>query len=283
MEGAAPYEEESIYKIIPAEVPPPVKPPVYRSKHSPFTCPTASTFGLAQTSKPGVNNLGGSIEEPAGSNHHFSKGGATFGKSPGLSRPDQYAFLKKQTHAKPIAPLRSLKETAPEKLQPSQLKKKLRPPVPAANDKPVMNLVSDKNFITANAVDVILAPPRRRLPPTQDFLKKADYGMTPDYLHKVKQDIANEYEYVRKLHEEELESRNQQLRLMGEEEKEALIRGFKAKWEQVNREYQAMSHQTKLDTVGKIKRKEHFESLLGQIEKDLEKLNRKHIFVDATC
>jgi len=47
------YEEESIYKIIPPEAPVMEKQPMYRSKHSGKAPPSCSTFGLAQTSKPG--------------------------------------------------------------------------------------------------------------------------------------------------------------------------------------------------------------------------------------
>merc|ERR1712224_816964 len=47
-----------------------------------------------------------------------------------------------------------------------------------------------------------------------------------------------------------------------------------------NTDYQATTHLTKLDTIGKVRRKEKYEAELTQIEKDIEKLNRKHIYVD---
>merc|ERR1711881_123893 len=99
------------------------------------------------------------------------------------------------------------------------------------------------------------------------------------YLAKIKGDIEAEYEYIRRLQEEE--ARKSQVRVLTQEEKDGLITGLKARWEQVNTDYQATTHLTKLDTIGKVKRKEKYEAELSQIEKDIEKLNRKHILVDT--
>ena len=71
------------------------------------------------------------------------------------------------------------------------------------------------------------------------------------------------------------------LRLLGDPEKQNLIEGLKNRWSDLNRDYQSSTHIVKLDTIGKIKRKEYFETTLTQIEKDLEKLNRKYIFINA--
>ena len=40
--------------------------------------------------------------------------------------------------------------------------------------------------------------------------------------------------------------------LLTDEEKGALVAGLKAKWEKVNTDYQATTHITKLDTIGKL-------------------------------
>lgn len=99
----------------------------------------------------------------------------------------------------------------------------------------------------------------------------------PKYLEMIKKDIAAENEYIRQMQSQEEES---PVRLMTNEEKAGLIQGLKVKWESVNTEYQAITHMTKLDTVGKIRRKEGYEAELSQIEKDIEKLNRQTIYVD---
>merc|ERR1712093_941920 len=101
------------------------------------------------------------------------------------------------------------------------------------------------------------------------------------YLNQIKSDIDAEYEYIRQLQSQEAESNNSRTRHLTDDEKAGLIMGLKSKWEQVNTDYQATTHLTKLDTIGKVKRKEKYEAELSQIEKDIEKLNRKHIFVDT--
>jgi len=84
--------------------------------------------------------------------------------------------------------------------------------------------------------------------------------------------------------QQQREDRNKSLvSPLDEQERGVLINGLKAKWEQVNTEYQATTHLTKLDTIGKTKRKEKYEAELSQIEKDIERLNRKNILVDRTC
>lgn len=54
--------EESIFNIIPLEVAPISKPPLYKSKYSHTILPTASTFGLKNTKISGASNIGGYIE-----------------------------------------------------------------------------------------------------------------------------------------------------------------------------------------------------------------------------
>ena len=140
----------------------------------------------------------------------------------------------------------------PNALAPKEVKEPLKPPVPRRDEKPIMNLVSSKNFVTANAVENILAAPKKVGQEVKDYLHKADYGCVPAYLNKIKKDIAEEYEYIRKLQEEEEEAeRGSHVRQLTESEKEALIEGLKAKWEKVNTDYQATTHITKLDTIGK--------------------------------
>jgi hypothetical protein len=59
--------EESIFNLIPKEAYVPPKQPKHKSKYNPNSAPTASTFGLRTTSKPGVSNMSGAEEAPSGS------------------------------------------------------------------------------------------------------------------------------------------------------------------------------------------------------------------------
>merc|ERR1711972_1299282 len=95
--------------------------------------------------------------------------------------------------------LSEVKLTKPELLKPSQLGVRNMPAVPKAKDasaRPVMNLVSSKNFVVANAVETILAAPKKVAETGKDYLKKEDYGKVPKYLTQIKQDIDAEYEYI---------------------------------------------------------------------------------------
>ncbi len=71
------------------------------------------------------------------------------------------------------------------------------------------------------------------------------------------------------------------LRLLSEEEQAGLIKSLKAKWDTVNSQYQQSSvlSLASLDTIGKVKRKEMYEAQLAQIEKDIEKLSKKSVYV----
>ena len=47
-----------------------------------------------------------------------------------------------------------------------------KPAIPGKDEKPIHGLVSDKNFIVANAVENILAAPKLPATKEKDFLKK---------------------------------------------------------------------------------------------------------------
>ena len=88
--------EESIFNLIPKEAYVPPKQPRHVSKHPSNTAPTASTFGLKTTSKPGVSNMSGAIEAPSGS--HISKAPSrSFGLPKGAAKPNANTFRLKGT------------------------------------------------------------------------------------------------------------------------------------------------------------------------------------------
>merc|ERR1712194_753609 len=152
------------------------------------------------------------------------------------------------------------------------------PAVPKHDDKsPPVNLVSSKNFIVSNAVENILAQPKKTATGAKDYIKKEDYGKVPKYLTHIKNDIEDEFTYIKALQEQQIELSRSRVKPMEEDERVKLIEGLKSRWEQVNNEYQGMTHLTSLDTVGKMKKKEKFEAELSQIEKDIERLNKKNI------
>eukprot|EP00418_Pyrodinium_bahamense_P046857 CAMPEP_0179191470 /NCGR_PEP_ID=MMETSP0796-20121207/95104_1 /TAXON_ID=73915 /ORGANISM="Pyrodinium bahamense, Strain pbaha01" /LENGTH=264 /DNA_ID=CAMNT_0020895697 /DNA_START=72 /DNA_END=866 /DNA_ORIENTATION=+ len=257
---------ESIYKIPPKPVQE-EKPPMYRSKFSGTIPPTSSTFHTKSTTHPAVSNIAGDLpDKPVP-----DKEGRTFGKVPGSYKKDPNDYMRKTTKNGPVASLSEAQRAQPHVTKPSKLK----------DEAPVMNLVTSKNFIVANAVETILAAPKKVTEGAKDYLHKEDYGKVPKYLSHIKRDIEQEYDYIRQLEQQREEFSRPMVRPMPEDERLGLIEGLKAKWEQVNTEYQATTHLTKLDTMGKIKRKEKYEAELSQIEKDIEKLNRQNIHINT--
>lgn len=81
--------------------------------------------------------------------------------------------------------------------------------------------------------------------------------------------------------EEDLEKEKQKY-LLPDTEKKELIDALKKKWEIVHKEYQEITHISKIDTIGKKSKKERCEQELAQLEKDIQKLTKNHIFVDTT-
>mmetsp|Transcript_30427 Transcript_30427/g.56843 ORF Transcript_30427/g.56843 Transcript_30427/m.56843 type:complete len:278 (+) Transcript_30427:94-927(+) len=271
-----PYDHgESIYNIIPPQEIQMKKPPMYRSKHPSNLHPSATTFGGAQTTHPAAMNISGTAVDKVVPD----RSSRTMGRPLGTVRNVPDDFMKKGTKVGTVATLGEVKRTSPEKLKPSELKPKLKPDVPRLSDQPVMNLVSSKNFVVANAVEAILAAPNKVSQGAKTYLEKEDYGKVPKYLKHIKKDIEAEYDYIRALQDQEERAMSSQVMGLPEEERVSLINGLKAKWESVNTEYQASTHLVKLDTVGKVKRKEKYEAELSQIERDIEKLNREGILI----
>jgi len=131
-----------------------------------------------------------------------------------------------------------------------------KPPIPKKDEKPIHGLVSDKNFIVANAVENILAAPKLPANKEKDYLKKKNFGKTPKYLEKIKNEITDEYNLVREMQIEEQNEIDRQKFLMPESERQELIAALKKKWEVVHIEFQKETHVRKLDTIGKVTRKE---------------------------
>merc|ERR1712166_1385803 len=144
-----------------------------------------------------------------------------------------------------------------------------KPHPPRRQDRPVQGLVTSKNFITCNAVENILAVP-----------KKTDVRQVPRYLEKVKAEIEDEYNYIQSMQEayEEEGDEGSRTRALDVNQKMEMIDGLKTNWDRINKAYQTLSFT--LDTPAKKQRKEEFEAQLEQIERDIERLSKGSIFVE---
>ena len=199
--------EESIYNLIPPQEYKAAKGKRYKSKYPPNIAPTGSTFGNHTTSKM-VGNMSGDYN-PQGS-AHTGKAAQKWGKGLGKEKQLPTEYLRKTDR-------RVDAKKKPEKFNRQTTYKKEA--IPKKSDKPIMGLVSDKNYIVANAVENILAAPKVTENQNPDFLKKKTYGKVPKYLNKIKKEIDDEYQLVQDLHVEEQAQVDQQKFLLPEEER----------------------------------------------------------------
>lgn len=251
---------ESIFNLVPVEVPEPPKPPMYRSKYDPKTPVSGSTFGIHGTTQL----LGaGSVKKQST---------ATFGKPLNSQLPDPSTYLKRGDKCSKVPQRANVGAYE----RPDEGPKKSG--VPPRSEKPVMGIKTTKNFITANAVEAILQVPRVKSTTEPDYLKKADYAQVPAYLDQVKEEIRRENEMIDAYVKEQMgygyEERDDVMEQLSDSERNALIDALKSKWDSVNAKYQKMTHNVNLDTVGKVKRKEAMEKELKMLEADIGKLEK---------
>lgn len=244
---------ESIYNLVPREYTAPLKLPMHRSQHDPSHGVTGSTFGCHGTTRlPGAGAI-------------VKKSGAIFG-------PNSLA----ESDTKHKSAINAIKAEAESK-EPFRYKDKTRGPVPKPEDRPVHGITSNKNYVTANAVEVILSVPRHTKQPELNYLEKEDYGKIPEYLKHVKEEVKRENEMVENYVREQMGTQEREpdrYEEVGDSEREQLIYALKLKWEAVNKKYQKITHLVQLDTLGQVRRKETLEHELKTLEADIEKLQR---------
>ena len=71
-----------------------------------------------------------------------------------------------------------------------------------------MGLKSDKNYITANAVDVILMQPKKKFEEQKNYLYKNNYGKVPQYISTLRNNVENEYRTIREMQNRTKEEEN---------------------------------------------------------------------------
>ena len=147
---------------------------MYRSRHNPKKPPTASCFGLeGSTRVQGANrgdsgNVGGSIA--------MKKGSTMGGRTKTRSNPRDYL----KGSGKDV-----ISKNAPQKfVRPMVRPKKAGPPPPS--EKPVMGLQTTKNFLVANAVENILAVPKKSHPMSHYMLQRKIMAKYQNIYHKLK-------------------------------------------------------------------------------------------------
>jgi hypothetical protein len=254
--------EESIYNLIPEKVVPPARPPRYTSKHSHTLPPSYSTFGTAGTGKV-LGNVSGVDSSETGP-HKAKKAAATFGRNV-AGEIDKKQFLKRGegiTHTEPIR---------------HEEKTKLKPSVPSRKDVPVMGLATDKNFVVANAVETILAVPKKPKQDDKRHVGKVGYGSVPTYLKQIKAELKTQYAAIDHAEAEKAKQGDPRLHKLDDHEAQQLVDGLRAKWEQRNKQFQTLRFN--LETTSQVRRKEALEAEMRALEEAINKVSNRTVFV----
>merc|ERR1712048_352473 len=246
------------------------KPPIYRSKYPGNLPPTSSTFGSTITSNVcGPTNVGGEIEFKCSRNH--VRIGGNFGPNATVPHPE----VKKPTKGTESLP-------TPQKFTYHDSQKRKEEVPKAKGIHVISGLKSDSNYVTKNAIRNILMEPGTRTPdpPTQIF-KHENYGKIPSYLIENKKIVQQEKEEMEESVKQRKEQRRvqQQGTVLSEKERKEILIQLKEQWKKTNKDYQGMTHLVLLDTIGKVRKKERYESQLAQLEKDIELLSKPMVII----
>ena len=247
---------ESIYNLIPRAVEKTPKPPRYNSKFKP-------TVKQEMKQHRAQNKTMGPAKVSVAAPEEFLK------KHTGAGRGDKLAI-----------------ENGPRETDNAQRK----PPVPRHDEKPLMGIRTNKNFINTNAVENIMSVPKKPLPKYVDtrrgdnnlletsglvpkYTHKNDYGKVPEYLQKRNEEVKRaqeEYDaYIRE------RMRQGAMKQLTDEERDDIISGLKKNWEELHHQYQGLSVVT--DTTPKKNRKERMEAEMKQLERDIELIEKHKI------
>ena len=270
------FQEESIYNLLPAKNILPSKERMYHSKFPAWIAPTASTFILQNTSYPGVANTGGSLRYPRGA-HPIYGNWRSMGLPRGGYKINPEKFYKKNHQYKILPP-------PVEKIKlDNEIKK---PAIITVKEKPIMGLKSQKNYVTANAIDNILMEPRKRkIPNDKDldyYMNKKDYGRVPNYIRRAQSANQRNLDQKLRVQNENERYQNRMRKTLDNEELTLLREGLTKKLDSLQKEYGRISHRNKFDTLVARNYKENLEKEMEQVQKDLDSINKDIVTVDMT-
>lgn len=274
-----PISDESIYNWIKSQRREIVKDDQYRSRHD-FKAPVSYSTFNAKAKKFGTM---GRPQPSTPDTDKFLK------KGDGLTNKTIYPDDEVQQYTRPIV-------------------KPRREKVPGRDEKPVYGLVSDKNYIIANAIENILSSANIKEPPSEGFMKTEGYGKTPEYVKTIQREMADEEEKVKAYMEAkrifdenkrktqpELSRKTMKkfgftskyrddipMRKLDEEERIDLLHKLKLRWQTINNIYQKEGYKqisTTNSTAGSVRRKEAHEVELDELEGDIETLSHPNIWI----
>eukprot|EP00758_Cryptobia_borreli_P001687 Tbor_TRINITY_DN2448_c0_g1::TRINITY_DN2448_c0_g1_i1::g.2557::m.2557 len=290
---------ESIYNLIPPEEVGYDAPPLYRSKYNKskkgLSGPMITESGAVLIGT-GVNNddsipsystfpnkkCGGHLVSVVGTDGTaaklFARPAAPIGKEV-ADTIDTKNFLKKGEKHPPLPQPRNVQRAlvvAP------------RAPVTKNDDAPVMGLSSNRNFVRTNAVEAICTEPKKRNAEGHLAVHRKDFGRVPVYLDRVKDTLREERElleaYDERIRAAEAKSKAQYIRELCDEERTELLVQLKNAFGERMRVMQSLPFSR--DTMSQKIRREALEVEIKEIEKGIEKLEKKVVYVyrdDPRC
>ncbi|KAG5477665.1 hypothetical protein LSCM1_04958 [Leishmania martiniquensis] len=235
--------------------------------------PTASTFGIHGTSAV-VANVGG--EYTGASVHPAQKPIGTFGREVGSTvTPEK--FLHKNEG--PLTASRGAPTVNNSTFKKSDCQhKKTKPDVPLRNERPVMGLRTEKNFVVANAVENTMAVPTKVMPaPQPRATDREDFGKVPQYITEIKEDLNARKKMLEDLKDADRAAKERWSEL-SPSELEQLRDGLQRRWDSLNKDYQTRGF-SKLETPSQRAHQELLERQLVAVEFAMQKLSRQHVFV----
>ncbi|XP_044151104.1 enkurin [Bufo gargarizans] len=206
--------------------------------------------------------------------------------------PSPKEFLHKHTKETTLTEKSALYDSTGR--PPRCLAEEKRPPVPQRTEQPIMGVQTNKSFITTNVAEAVMAVPKKPQPIYVDtkkgdkhlletsglvpkYLKKKDYGSTPEYLAKRNEEVRRAQEEYDAYVKERL--RMGAMKQLSEEERQCVLEGIKKNWDQIHHEYQSLS--VVIDTPLKKAHKERMEAEMRQLEKDMDTIERHKIIYIA--
>jgi hypothetical protein len=253
--------DESIYGLIPVEMPQPTKSSRFKSRGAPP--PTASTFGFHGTSVVLGNVAGGPKDLSV---HPPKKATATFGKIVSQTISPKQFILKGSSSAGKHIFQHEARVAHPKK-----------PHIPSRDEKPVMGLKTAKNFVVANAVENILSMPKRQIAASSlRAVDRDEYGKVPGYIGKIKEELSAQYKLVDEINVRRAQEA-ERFHALSAEEHQSLKSALQHRWETLNKEFQTMGFS--VETYSQKKHQEEVESELRRVEAALLKLSKDQVYV----
>lgn len=156
-----------------------------------------------------------------------------------------------------------------------------RPPIPHLDElkkaQSMLNLDEEKNFKQINIQRAKSAVLRNKPGPkcfeqmAPVHINSPKYGIVPNYLNKINQQLQR-MALEEKKKQEELEGRQKRdIRIVTQDEKEEILKGLTHNWDLMQKEYKKMP--LLIDTVPKMIRKTKLENNLKSLERDICLLN----------